>query len=199
MPHLSGSRVRESRAKTGKTQAQMAACIGISRQSYVAIEAGHQPSLPTALTLARVLSTTVEALFADHNGEAIANDNSKIVELSQRILFNGSHRLDRPGQPDAAGSRQWHGHDYQVRIVLRAMPDPITGMVCDLGDIKRAFEPLRAELTHTNMDDVSDLGSATVENLAQWIFRKLLTVLPDLHRIEVSRDAHGDVAIFPVY
>jgi len=52
------------RTKRGWSQAKLAAAVGISRQSYSAIEAGSAvPSTEIALRLARVLGRTVEELF----------------------------------------------------------------------------------------------------------------------------------------
>lgn len=192
----SAGRLRAARRGLGLQQSTVAASVGISRQSYVGIEAGHMPNVVTAIAIARLLRSSVEALFGEPT--PIEHPNG-IVELSQRVAFRGSHRLDRPGQPDAAGSRNWHGHDYQVRIVLRGVPDPVGGMVCDIGDVKRLFDPLREELERTSMDDVPDLGPSTIENLARWIHSRLLPTVPLLHRVEVGREAHGDLAVYPLF
>ncbi len=46
------------------SQAELAARVGVSRQTIVAIEKGnYNPSVELALRLARVLGTTVEELF----------------------------------------------------------------------------------------------------------------------------------------
>ena len=56
--------VREVRQAAGLTQAGLAADVGVSRQTVVAVEAGdYAPSVYLALSLATRLSTTVEALF----------------------------------------------------------------------------------------------------------------------------------------
>src|SRR5215469_9494971 len=59
------SALRERRLLQGWSQDQLARHVGISRQALNALERGHaQPSVETALALAAVLGTTVEALFA---------------------------------------------------------------------------------------------------------------------------------------
>ena len=58
------NRLRVLRAERGWSQAELAARLGVSRQTVNAIEAGrYLPSLPLALRLARFFDTTVEALF----------------------------------------------------------------------------------------------------------------------------------------
>ena len=56
--------VRTARQFAGLTQAELAAAVGVSRQTVVAVEAGdYAPSVYLALSLAARLATTVEALF----------------------------------------------------------------------------------------------------------------------------------------
>jgi putative transcriptional regulator len=54
----------ELRAKNGWTQAELAARLGVSRQSVIAIETGrYDPSLPLAFAIADVFKLSVEAIF----------------------------------------------------------------------------------------------------------------------------------------
>ena len=56
--------VRELRRVQGLSQADLAAALGVSRQTINAIEAGrYTPSLPLALALARHFETRVEEMF----------------------------------------------------------------------------------------------------------------------------------------
>ena len=56
--------VRAARTTAGLTQAELAELAGVSRQTVVAVEAGdYAPSVFLALSLARHLGSTVEALF----------------------------------------------------------------------------------------------------------------------------------------
>jgi len=58
------SPLRERRLVQGWSQDQLARQVGVSRQALNALERGHaQPSLETALALAAVLGSSVEALF----------------------------------------------------------------------------------------------------------------------------------------
>jgi putative transcriptional regulator len=58
--------VRELRADSGLSQAQLAAAMGVSRQTINAIETGrYLPSLPLAMALARHFGRTVEEVFHD--------------------------------------------------------------------------------------------------------------------------------------
>jgi putative transcriptional regulator len=56
--------VRDLRSERGLSQGQLAAEMGVSRQTINSIEQErYTPSLPLALALARFFGTTVEAMF----------------------------------------------------------------------------------------------------------------------------------------
>jgi putative transcriptional regulator len=58
--------VKERRGARELSQAELAAALGVSRQTINSIEKGrYMPSLPLALALARYFETTVEEMFDD--------------------------------------------------------------------------------------------------------------------------------------
>lgn len=58
--------VQQLRHRAGLTQAQLAAALGVSRQTVIAIERGrYDPSLGLALRIARHFNATVEEIFDD--------------------------------------------------------------------------------------------------------------------------------------
>lgn len=61
--------VQQLRRRAGDTQAQLAAALGVSRQTVIAIERGrYDPSLGLALRIARHFNATVEEIFHDEPG-----------------------------------------------------------------------------------------------------------------------------------
>ena len=58
------NRIKQLRKATGYRQEDLAAALGVSRQTIIAIENNkYNPSLELAMRLARYLQTTVEDLF----------------------------------------------------------------------------------------------------------------------------------------
>jgi putative transcriptional regulator len=56
--------VREQRGTRGMSQVDLAAELGVSRQTIIAIESGkYSPSLPLAFRMARFFDLPVEKLF----------------------------------------------------------------------------------------------------------------------------------------
>lgn len=117
-----------------------------------------------------------------------------MYELSKQFRFDAAHTLDRV--IDTESSRRIHGHSYRAEAVVRGMPDPGTGMIIDLGLFERALEEARDALDHRFLDEINDLGPATMENLAAWIWRKLDPVCAGLSRVVVHRDSAGETCTY---
>jgi 6-pyruvoyltetrahydropterin/6-carboxytetrahydropterin synthase len=115
-------------------------------------------------------------------------------ELSKQFRFEAAHTLRR--QVDAEPSRRIHGHSYRAEVVLAGEADPATGMVMDLGLLERALGDAREALDHRFLDEVGDLGPATLENLSAWIWRRVQPVCPGLQRVTVHRDSSGDACTY---
>jgi 6-pyruvoyltetrahydropterin/6-carboxytetrahydropterin synthase len=104
------------------------------------------------------------------------------VYLSRRYHFSASHRLHTEAYDAATNAAVFgkcnhphgHGHNYTVQVTVSGQVDPVTGMVCDLGELDGfAQTNLLARFDHTNLntlDCFEDMVSTT-ENLSIEIFR----------------------------
>jgi 6-pyruvoyltetrahydropterin/6-carboxytetrahydropterin synthase len=117
-----------------------------------------------------------------------------IYELSKEFRFDAAHTLNRSVEVES--SRRIHGHSYRAEVVVRGLPDPTTGMLVDLSLLDRRLEEARDGLDHRFLDAINDLGPATMENLAAWIWRKVETVCPNLWRVTVRRDSDAGACSF---
>ena len=88
-------------------------------------------------------------------------------QISQTFYFDAAHTLKREMEADS--SRRIHGHTYNAEVTLSGQPDPVSGMVLDLGRVRAAIDLLRPQLDHRMLDDVPGLGCATLENLCAFI------------------------------
>jgi 6-pyruvoyltetrahydropterin/6-carboxytetrahydropterin synthase len=113
-----------------------------------------------------------------------------MFELSKDFRFDAAHTLKR--SIDADSSRRIHGHSYRAQVVVRGIPDPATGMIMDLGALEAAMASARDGLDHRFLDEVADLGPATMENLALWVWRTLEPHCKGLARVVIHRDASGE-------
>lgn len=118
-----------------------------------------------------------------------------IYELGKEFRFDAAHTLSR--KVDVERSLRIHGHSYRTEVVLRGQPDPLTGMLMDLGLFGRSLEEASDGLDHRFLDKINYLGPATMENLAAWIWRKVKPVCPNLWRVTVRRDSDaGACSVF---
>jgi putative transcriptional regulator len=65
------NRIREQRTQREMSQADLAAALGVSRQTVISIESGrYLPSLPLAFRIAQFFETTVDKMFDPEDQEA---------------------------------------------------------------------------------------------------------------------------------
>jgi putative transcriptional regulator len=70
-PPSAAARVREQRTRREMSQGELAAILGVSRQTVISIESGqYLPSLPLAFTIARFFGLTVDKMFGRRAEEA---------------------------------------------------------------------------------------------------------------------------------
>ncbi|MBC7445992.1 MAG: 6-carboxytetrahydropterin synthase [Polaromonas sp.] len=120
----------------------------------------------------------------------MSGEHPPACEISQAFFFDAAHTLDR--LIETAGSKRIHGHTYNAEVFLTGRPDPASGMVMDLGLVRREVALLRERLDHHLLDEVEGLGPPTLENLCQFIFSNLLPALPALTSVRVWRVSMGD-------
>ena len=70
-----------------------------------------------------------------------------MVYLTRRTTFSASHRLwskhlsdeENYAIYDKCANPNGHGHNYILEVTVRGTPDPRTGMVLNLADLKKAI------------------------------------------------------------
>ncbi len=117
-------------------------------------------------------------------------DEKPWYELSQRFYFEAAHTLRR--KIETEGSLRIHGHTYEAEITVSGYADPKTGMLVDLGELRQQVARVKEMLDHRFLDDIEQLGPATLENLCGFIRKQLKPALPQLSSVTVERKASGD-------
>jgi 6-pyruvoyltetrahydropterin/6-carboxytetrahydropterin synthase len=117
-----------------------------------------------------------------------------MFELSKQFRFDSAHTLERKIETEA--SRRIHGHSYRVEVTVRGVPDKTSGMIVDLGMFECALADTREALDHRLLDEINDLGPATLENLSAWIWRRLSSSVKGLSKVTVYRDSQGEACVY---
>lgn len=142
MTHLQNdsNRVRECRKTRGLTQAELAQRAGISRTAVTAIEASRiVPSVMAAISLARVLETTVEDLFSSSSNSSKSriwawrptsatapNWNAEV--MGRTILYPADSAPTLSVLPDAHGNSESANSVANDTLVM-ACCDPAAGIL----------------------------------------------------------------------
>ena len=111
-------------------------------------------------------------------------------ELTQEFFFDAAHTLERA--IEAEPSRRIHGHTYHAVVSIGGRPDPVTGMLIDLGFFRAELARVREQLDHRLLDEVPGLRAATLENLCAFVAEALRPALPQLSKLTIARRASGD-------
>ena len=105
--------------------------------------------------------------------------------LTRRAEFSASHVCANPGLSDAENRAVYgananpngHGHNYVLEVTVEGEPDPVTGMVFDLRELKQILheevvEPMDHRFLNREVPPF-DRIVPTTENLAAEIWRRL--------------------------
>lgn len=88
-----------------------------------------------------------------------------VVTITRQVHFNSAHRLYNPTKSLAWNQRQyglctnphWHGHNYVLEVSLRGTPDPVTGYLMDLAELKQLLQRVIVDpCDHRNLNDEVD-------------------------------------------
>ena len=121
------------------------------------------------------------------------------VYITRKVHFNAAHRLHNPDKSEAwnreaygkDNNPNWHGHNYELEVTVAGEPDPETGYVVDLGDLKEILhEQVLDKVDHKNLNlevDFMDGVIPSSENFAIAIWNELEDALPagDLHCVRL--------------
>ncbi|MCC8244097.1 6-carboxytetrahydropterin synthase QueD [Saccharothrix luteola] len=105
------------------------------------------------------------------------------MEIFREFTFEAAHRL--PEVPEGHKCARLHGHSYRVTVHVEGPVDQHAGWIMDFGDVKAAFKPLEEQLDHHYLNEVEGLENPTSENLAVWIWDRLVPRLPEVSAVTV--------------
>lgn len=84
------------------------------------------------------------------------------VFITRQVHFNSAHRLYNPARSLAWNQKQyglctnphWHGHNYVLEVTVRGQPDPVTGYIIDLSELKKILHRAVVDkCDHRNLND----------------------------------------------
>lgn len=125
-----------------------------------------------------------------------------MIYVTRKSHFNAAHRLHNSDKPDQwnkdvfgkCNNPNWHGHNYVMEVTVAGVPDPETGYVIDLGELKRIIQiNILDKCDHKNLNlEVPFLKKIipTSENLAKAFFLEL--------EEDINAEAYGSSFLYSV-
>ncbi|HVP84230.1 MAG TPA: 6-carboxytetrahydropterin synthase [Rhizomicrobium sp.] len=115
-----------------------------------------------------------------------------MIELTQEFGFDAAHYLGN----SAPENRRLHGHSFYAEVTLRGTPNPNTGFLRDLGDVKAALDKIRESLDHRLLNEIEGLSIPTLENLARHVFVQAKAAMPEVVRVKLRRPSYGQTCVY---
>jgi 6-pyruvoyltetrahydropterin/6-carboxytetrahydropterin synthase len=123
-----------------------------------------------------------------------------MVYVSRRETFSAAHRLFNPKfSPEEnekifgkCSNPNWHGHNYILEVVVAGIPNPETGFVINLSELKKIIkERIINKVDHKNLNTETDFMKGvipTTENITIAIWKELYDKIPSgkLYSVKVS-------------
>ncbi|MEP7218012.1 MAG: 6-carboxytetrahydropterin synthase [Bacteroidota bacterium] len=133
-----------------------------------------------------------------------------MIYVTRRAHFSAAHRLYNPGFSDAKNEAVFdkcnnyhgHGHNYQMEVTVKGIPDPETGYVIDLKFLARLIEEeilVKVDHKHLNFDvDFLSGVIPTAENIAIAFWRILEPKISSgiLHSLKLYESENNFVEYF---
>jgi 6-pyruvoyltetrahydropterin/6-carboxytetrahydropterin synthase len=123
-----------------------------------------------------------------------------MVYITRIEHFNAAHKLYNPGWSKEkneevfgkCANENWHGHNFELHISIKGIPDPETGFVFDVKKLSIIVkEQVIEKLDHKNLnEDVEFMKGkmCSIENLVMAIWEQLIPHLPtgiQLHSLKL--------------
>ena len=124
----------------------------------------------------------------------------RTVELTRVYHFSAAHCLANAAMSEAGNAALYgpcarpHGHNYYLEVTVAGVPDALTGMAVDLGEVDRTVErSILDQVDHHRLEDAPALAGVitTGEGLARAFWDTLAAALPAgrLRRVSVQETA----------
>ena len=123
-----------------------------------------------------------------------------MVYITRRETFSAAHRLFNPKFSDAENKEIFgkcsnpngHGHNYVLEVIVSGKPDPETGFIINISELKEIIrEYVLEKVDHKNLNIETNFMKGiipTTENIAIGIWNVLVDKIPKgkLYAVKIS-------------
>jgi 6-pyruvoyltetrahydropterin/6-carboxytetrahydropterin synthase len=123
-----------------------------------------------------------------------------VYEISKDFLFSAAHQIRFHG----GKCERLHGHNWRVRVHVRASELNRIGMVVDFADLQRWVAEVGSRLDHQNVNEIPPFTelNTTAELIARYFYQEVAqkAAAAEGGRVTVSRvdvwENEGSLAIY---
>jgi 6-pyruvoyltetrahydropterin/6-carboxytetrahydropterin synthase len=112
---------------------------------------------------------------------------SPVFEISKDFLFSAAHQIRLHG----GKCERLHGHNWRIRVFVRAAVLDKIGMVIDFADLQKMVAEIGARFDHRNVNEIPpfDELNTTAELIARFFHQEMAARLAAAQggRVTVSR------------
>jgi 6-pyruvoyltetrahydropterin/6-carboxytetrahydropterin synthase len=114
-----------------------------------------------------------------------------MVYVTRRETFSAAHRLFNPKFSNEENEKifgkcsnpNWHGHNYTLDVVVAGEPNPETGFVLNIAELKIIMkEHVISKMDHKNLNLETDFMTGIIpstENITMAIWKVLVNKIPN--------------------
>ncbi len=123
-----------------------------------------------------------------------------VFEISKDFVFSAAHQIRLHG----GKCERLHGHNWRVRVHVRASALDKIGMVVDFADLQKAVAEIGARFDHRNVNEIPpfDTQNTTAELIARFFYLEAAERIAaaERGRVTVSRvevwENEGSLAVY---
>jgi len=104
------------------------------------------------------------------------------MKLFKEFTFEAAHKLPLVSQDHKCFNL--HGHSFKARVYVQG-PINELGWVMDFAEMKTICSPWIEKLDHSYLNEIDGLENPTSENIAIWLWNRLIPELSQLSAIEI--------------
>ena len=120
-----------------------------------------------------------------------------MIYISRKEHFNAAHKLFNPKWSDAknkevfgpCSNENWHGHNFELIVTVKGIPDPDTGFVIDLKKLSVLIRKhIIEKVDHKNLNldvDFMKEKMASTENLAIEFWKILAPLIANISQAQL--------------
>jgi 6-pyruvoyltetrahydropterin/6-carboxytetrahydropterin synthase len=106
-----------------------------------------------------------------------------MYRLRVETTFDAAHKI----LASNGKCERLHGHTWKIELFIIGEKEESTGMVIDFNVLKANLQEIAEKLDHTYLNEITEIGNPTSENISKYAFDHLKKIIPNCVKLEKVR------------